>query len=365
MIQNYDNKEEFSFSSEFSPSGSNKKGYPKISIITPSYNQGQFIEETIRSVVYQDYPNIEYIIIDGGSKDESVDIICKYKNQISHWVSESDNGQTDAINKGLKLATGDIIAYLNSDDVYYPNTFLKIARYFEQNPDIAMVYGNAVHIDRDGKLLSVIHTGKLDITQYLSNRFYLPQPSIFFRSCVLSETGYFDSRYHLAMDKEYWTRILVHFQVGYLPEILARVRIYDEAKSNSQHYKYLAEHLMILDMIFSNAALFQKQISISSNFEKFKREAYSSVYFQGGLAYLEIRQFMPAIHNILRAIRMNPFYLFKMDLCRSSFVAIFGVRLSRMIGKTLNTYRNRRDPQFNKINRESESNRDFSDAHIL
>jgi glycosyltransferase involved in cell wall biosynthesis len=352
--ENYD-KQNLIFLSEPTHSISKKKNYPKISIVTPSYNQGQFIEETIRSVVCQNYPDIEYFIIDGGSEDCTVDIIRKYENLLSYWVSESDNGQTDAINKGLKLATGDIIAYLNSDDVYCPNIFLKIADFFEQNPGIAMVYGNVVHIDCNGKLLSVVRTGRLDKTKYLLNQFHLPQPSVFFRSCVLNEIGYFDSRYHLAMDKEYWTRILFHFQIGYLPEIVARVRIYDEAKSSSQKHKYIDEQFMILDSIFQNTNLIQNE-TYNSNFKKFKREAYSSAYFQGGLAYLETRQFRPAIHNIVQGIRLNHIHLIEIDLFWSSFIAIFGVGLSGMIGKILNTYRNCRDPLFYEINKKFKGN---------
>ena len=356
MSRKDDSKEVFSIAPVSSSSFLNKKEYPKISIITPSYNQGQFIEETIRSVIFQDYPNIEYIIIDGGSKDESVDIIRKYENQLSFWVSEPDDGQTDAINKGLKISTGDILAYINSDDVYCPDTFKIIADYFDQNPDIAMIYGNILHIDRDGKILCCIRPGKLDITQYLLARFYIPQPTVFFRSCVLDEIGYFDQRYHLAMDKDFWIRIMFNYQIGYIPKILAQARIYDEAKSTSQKSEYLDEHLMILDTLFSNADLLHYQNTITLNFKKFKREAYSSVYFQGGLAFLEIHQFVPAVHNIMKGIRLNPLHIIDKFLYWSLFVAFFGNRIS---DKILNKYRNYRDPLSKEKNKEIKSKADF------
>ena len=198
------------------------KPWPRISIVTPSYNQGQFIEETIRSVLLQGYPDLEYIIMDGGSTDETVEVIRKYEPWITFWVSELDGGQTEAINKGCRLATGDIIAYINSDDVYCPSTISKVVDYSMGHPDVAMVYGDALHIDREGALMSIVRTGEVNLVRYLSNQFYLPQPAVFFRHRIFDEIGYFDPRYNLAMDKEFWTRVLLNFKEGYLPNFLAR-----------------------------------------------------------------------------------------------------------------------------------------------
>jgi len=126
--------------------------WPKISIITPSYNQGEFIEETIRSVLLQGYPNLEYIVIDGGSTDNTVQILQKYEPFLK-YISEPDKGQADAINKGLRMATGEIVAYLNSDDVYIQGTFLKIVKIFESRKDIFMVFGDIIHIDKKSKFI--------------------------------------------------------------------------------------------------------------------------------------------------------------------------------------------------------------------
>ncbi|GAG62509.1 unnamed protein product [marine sediment metagenome] len=127
--------------------------WPRISVITPSYNQGRFLEKTILSVLNQNYPNLEYIIIDGGSTDESINIIKKYENYIDYWVSEKDRGQADALNKGFKKATGDIIGWQNSDDIYLPSVFLKIAELFKQNPKIDIIYGNRFDIDEDNNII--------------------------------------------------------------------------------------------------------------------------------------------------------------------------------------------------------------------
>src|SRR5882672_2272557 len=134
---------------------SNGQPWPKVTIVTPSYNQGEFLEETIRSVLLQGYPNLEYIIIDGGSTDRSVEIIRRYEKWLAHWVSERDRGQSDAINKGFSRSTGDICAYLNSDDVYLPHALLSVARLFEKHPDAALLYGDCQLIDESSRVVDL------------------------------------------------------------------------------------------------------------------------------------------------------------------------------------------------------------------
>src|SRR5512142_3420630 len=123
---------------------------PRVSIITPSYNQAQFLEASIQSVLQQDYPNIEYIVADGGSKDNSVEIIKKYQDHLAWWVSEKDKGHADALNKGFSHATGEILAWLNSDDVYYPDAVAEAVAVLQQHPEVGMVYGDADLIDNAG-----------------------------------------------------------------------------------------------------------------------------------------------------------------------------------------------------------------------
>ncbi len=328
------------------------KPWPRISIVTPSYNQGQFIEETIRSVLLQGYPDLEYIIMDGGSTDESVEIIQKYEPWITFWLSESDGGQTEAINKGCRLATGDIIAYINSDDIYCPLAISKVVNYFMKFPDVAMVYGDALHIDRKGILMSIVRTGEVDLAQYLSNLFYLPQPAIFFRRQILGEIGYFDTRYNLAMDKEFWTRVLLNFKGVYLPDFLAKLRIYTEAKSSSQKSKYLEEHLMILDWVFSNMHLLHDRKDLPADIAKQKQPIYGSTFFTGGLEYLKTRQIRPAWDNIMKGLRLNPGLIFTLPLYWSLFTALFGHGLSSRIQSISKYYHNLRDPAFVQLSRE-------------
>ncbi len=185
---------------------SNDNNVYKISIVTPSFNQGKYIEETIRSVLSQQYPNLEYIIIDGGSQDQTIDIIKKYELSITYWKSESDNGQTCAINKGLKQATGEIIGYLNSDDLYTEKTLEYIANYFLNHPDIDMIYGDNYIIDGNSTIISHEKVKDYNFEKLFFGN-YITQPSVFFRQYILNEIGFFDENLHYSMDYEYWIRI--------------------------------------------------------------------------------------------------------------------------------------------------------------
>ena len=220
--------------------------WPRVSIVTPSYNQAQFIEETIRSVLLQGYPNLEYIIIDGGSTDNSVDIIRRYEPWLSYWVSEKDRGQSHAINKGFDLAQGEIFAWLNSDDVYAPYAFATAAQAFAERPDCGLVYGDAHRIDIDGQLLGPCkHVQSYDRTQMLERCNLIVQPAAFFRRTAFLAVAGLDESLHNVMDYDLWFRLADHSGAAYIPSTLAKARIYAATKTQASGRRRFDEIEMV------------------------------------------------------------------------------------------------------------------------
>ncbi len=223
---------------------------PKISIITPSYNQAEFIERTILSVLKQDYPNLEYIIMDGGSTDGTIEILKKYSDHII-WKSEKDNGQSDAINKGLKMATGDIVAYLNSDDTYKPSALRKVADFFKKNPEKFWVYGKCKIINKNDEEIRKPITWyknfllrKYSYAKLLTENF-ISQPATFWKREIHAKRGFFDENEHLCMDYEFWLRIGQKYPAGVIDNYLANFRYYPNSKSGSVNKKQFQDELRL------------------------------------------------------------------------------------------------------------------------
>jgi len=221
------------------------KSYPKISIITPNYNYGRFLEETIRSVVLQGYPNLEYIIIDGNSTDNSVEIIKKYAKWFAYWVSEPDTGQTDAINKGFKMITGDIVAWINADDTYAKGALKIVSIFFNDNPHISMIYGACNLVDINSNVLNKYPTVDFNIKKLISDWNYIPQPATFFKKKVLNEVGLLDTSFNFSMDREFFIRIGKKYKIKRIQAVLGNVRIHDCTKTKASGKKGIKERLLI------------------------------------------------------------------------------------------------------------------------
>ncbi len=217
--------------------------WPKISIVTPSYNQGAFIEKTIRSVLLQGYPNLEYIIIDGGSTDDTIEIIKKYESWLTSWVSETDRGQSHAINKGLNLATGDLCGWLNSDDYYTEGALFKLANAYLDDTSVGAVYGQGHVIDTNGRVIykpelrQVTHEGLFD---WFSGHDFM-QPSCLFTRDAWLECGPLDESIHISLDVDLWIRISEKFEFKKIDDLLSIALSHPQAKTTAM------ENLMYVD----------------------------------------------------------------------------------------------------------------------
>jgi glycosyltransferase involved in cell wall biosynthesis len=216
---------------------------PLISVVTPSYNQGRFIRATIESVLSQNYPNIEYWVIDGGSTDATLSIVREHEGDPRfHWLSEADGGQADAINKGVALTCGDIVAWLNSDDVYAPGAVSRAVEEILTHPAVALVYGQAERIDRSGTVIGQ-HTQieAFDLQRLIHHLDFIVQPATFFRRAPFMAVGGLDASLHYCLDYDLWIKLGLRYPVRYIPDVLARAREYPETKTASGSLERLVE----------------------------------------------------------------------------------------------------------------------------
>lgn len=204
---------------------------PKVSIITPSYNQGHFLDATIRSVLAQDYPNIEYIIVDGGSKDDSPQIIASYAQHLAWWVTEKDKGHADALNKGFARATGEILAWLNSDDIYEPGAVSEAVAFIKEHPQAGMVYAGANLIDDAGKYIGQFSAKQTDYRRMLQGSVHIPQATTFFRADLWRQIGPLDLSLFFSFDYDLWVRLAKVSEICYVPRLWANFRMHNLGKS--------------------------------------------------------------------------------------------------------------------------------------
>ena len=256
----------------------------KFSVVTPSLNQAKYVEQTIKSVVAQEYADFEHFVIDGGSDDETLKILKKYPHLV--WVSEKDRGQSDAVNKGFKLATGDIIAWINSDDWYEAGTFTAVAEFFANNPDKNIVMGNCNLVDSRGKALGKVantERGFDALKKYWVGESIPTQPAVFFRRKLLEELGYLDESLHLAMDFDLWMRFSLQNHFYHLNRTFANYRFHDTAKGGDQDWSKFVPEWKVVYKRYAGPIIDNPKVSVVMpvyNGESYLAEAIDSILSQ-------------------------------------------------------------------------------------
>ncbi len=273
----------------------------RVSIVTPSYNQGRFLSQTLNSIFDQNHQPLEVMVIDGGSTDNSVEVIKAFDSRLAYWVSEKDKGQADAINKGFRRVTGDIVAFLNSDDYYLPGAIAAALEVFEREPDVGVVYGQARWVTVTGEAVSQTRVN-VDGQAMLEQFEGLPQPATFWRRAVLEKVGVLDPTFHFALDGEFFVRALGNFRAVSLDAVLACMRLHPAAKSVSASTGFAPEVLRIAEKVIENPAAYPRYRVEPAHVRAGARVVAARFLFMGG-------EFRQSAGYLLEAARMGPRYL--------------------------------------------------------
>lgn len=294
-----------------------------VSIITPSFNQAAYLEQTILSVLEQDYLHIEYLVVDGASTDASVDIIRKYESKLAWWVSEKDAGQADAINKGFARATGDVIAWLNSDDYYLAGAVSAAVKIFEEHPEVVLVYGNMLAVDEHGKTFNALNYKQLTLEDLLCFQI-IGQPAVFMRRAALQSAGKLDPAYHFMLDHHLWIRIAQLGKILHANQTWSAARYHAEAKNVAKAAEFGRDAFRILDAAAQDG-------NLASIFAKINRRARASANRVDARYLLDGGQPASALSAWMRALFLHPpTALARLNLLVSAILNLIGLENVRL-----------------------------------
>jgi glycosyltransferase involved in cell wall biosynthesis len=294
-----------------------------VSIITPSFNQASFLEQTIQSVLGQDYPHIEYLVVDGASTDGSVGIIEKYAGHLAWWVSEKDSGQADAINKGLMRARGEVVAWLNSDDYYLPGAVSAALRVFEQNSDVIMVHGDLLAVDERGQTINTLTYRQLSLQDLLCFQI-IGQPAVFFRRKALEKAGMLDITYHYLLDHHLWIRLAQQGRTLHVDQTWAAARYHAGAKNRAKAAEFGREAFRILDWA-------KGQPGLAEAISGVERRARASTHRVDARYLLDGGQPFSALKSWARALIIHPpTALARLNIFVSAVLNLLGLEKLRM-----------------------------------
>jgi len=306
-----------------------------VSIITPSYNQAKYLEQTINSVLNQGHPHIEYIVVDGVSTDGSIEIIRKYEDKLTYWVSEKDKGQAEAINKGFARATGEIIAWLNSDDYYLPGAVSSAVNTFRENPDVVLAYGNMLAVNEHGKTFNALKYKQLTLEDLLCFQI-IGQPAVFMRRSALQKTNGLDPAFHFMLDHHLWIRIAQQGRILHVDQTWSAARYHPEAKNRAQAVEFGCDAFRILETAAQNEDL-------ASIFTRINRRARASAHRVDARYLLDGGQPAAALAAWIKALFTHPpTALARMNIFVSSILNLFG------LGKLRETILQQREARYRK-----------------
>lgn len=271
---------------------------PLVSVVTPSFNQARYLETTIRSVLGQDYPRLEYLIVDGGSTDGSVEVIRRYAGRLAWWVSEPDRGQADGINKGLRRARGDIVAWLNSDDAYAPGAVRAAVAAFRRHPEAGLVFGDALSIDAAGRAFHTLKAGPWGL-EALMTFHILTQPAVFMRREVAAAVGFLDEDFHFLLDHRLWLKIAARAEMVYVPAVWAFARYHTEAKNAARAAEFGDEALRLARWLAVEPAF-------AEAYAHLRRRVWAAAHRFRARYLLDAADYPHALGGYLRALTWHP-----------------------------------------------------------